>query len=110
MIAFAPEHQVTVAQVRQIVRDNGFSPKETELRIAGRIVDGADGLTLQLPGMAGAYELREDADAVGVLDRLRDVYSGRDLVIEGVVPESDADAVPSWFIQVRRFSEPEPNS
>lgn len=105
-IALAPANEVTVEQVREIVRDNGFSPKETEVRVVGRLVADPAGLMLAAAGTAQPFELREHPDAAGVLDRLRDTGLAGGVVIAGVVPESAAADPPVRVILVRAFSEP----
>ncbi len=66
-ITFAESNAVTVTQVRDAIRRNGFTPREARVRIRGRIAPGEGGLALDAPG-AGRFALTGDS---AILDRLR---------------------------------------
>lgn len=101
-ITLAAANQVTVAQVREVVRDNGFSPKATEVRLLGRIADSAEGVTLTLPHSVQAYLLRDHDESAGAIERLRAAGLDREVVVEGVVPESEP-GVDERILLLRRF-------
>lgn len=38
VVSLAPDSRTTLAQIREVIRDNGFTPKDAEAKVAGRLV------------------------------------------------------------------------
>jgi copper chaperone CopZ len=84
-IKLKPTNKVTVEKVREVVRTNGFTPKDTQLRVAGKVVErggkpalevtGTDVVYLLTPAAKGGPELKADA-------------AGKKVIVSGRVPES----------------------
>lgn len=104
LIRFKPGNDVTVDQVREVIRRNGFTPKTAEVRVTGRVTEQQGGLTLLAGGGDRAYTLHESPGGPGVLGQLEQAGRNRPLVIEGVVPEPGENGEGSWTLVVRRFS------
>jgi len=104
VIRFGAANDVTVDDVRQIIRRNGFTPKTAEIRVAGTVKERDGRLTLTTGGEDRAYALRESPGSPGVLAQLAQAESERLLVVEGLVPEPGDDGEGSWTLVVRRFS------
>ena len=96
VIRLAATNDVTVSQVRRIIRDKGFTPRDAQLRVRGRVEARDDEFVLLLPGPNRRYALR----AGGALQsRLREA-AGLDVVIEAQIPEDGAVDVSPATLEV----------
>ena len=105
VVAFRPQHEVTVERVREAIRRQGFAPKDAEVRIRGRVTEASGRLLLSVPGAERAFALVDDPAAAGVTARLRESARGRTVVVEGTLPESTRER-PAEMIRVRSFALP----
>jgi hypothetical protein len=103
VITFQPENQVGIRRVRDVIRSNGFTPKDAEVRIRGRIVERDAGLALMLPNQ-NAYRLADHPDTAAVIPRLRQTGLGSVVLVEGRVPAMSRRAGQAETIQVRTFT------
>ncbi|MGH7477006.1 MAG: heavy-metal-associated domain-containing protein [Longimicrobiales bacterium] len=94
-VRFAAEHRISIEQVREIIRSNGFTPKEAVVRIAGSVSERDGQAALRLPGRKEPYLLYRAAGAAPpVLPPL-----GARVVIAGRVPETPRGvSAPPWLI------------
>ncbi|MBI4541363.1 MAG: heavy-metal-associated domain-containing protein [Gemmatimonadetes bacterium] len=104
VIRFRPDNALTVDQVRQVIQQSGFTPKEAEVRIAGRLTEQQGRLILPVGDRDRGYVLRERPGFDGVLAKLRAAALDREVVVEGLVPEPGDRGEGSWTLEVRRFS------
>ena len=103
VIRLRPENRVTLEHVREAIRENGFTPKEAEVRARGTVVDDTGHLALFLPGIGAAFRLTADSQApgmIGDLQRLR----GQEVTLEGRVPERPRGAERPLPLEARAFS------
>jgi len=96
VIRLKPENRVTLEQLREAIRRNGFTPKEADVRARGTVVQDSGHLALALPGIGAAFRLTVDSQApatIGELERVR----GQVVTLEGRVRETArwATALPS---------------
>ncbi len=91
-VRFKPNSQVTIEQVRTAIRKNGFTPKATQVRVAGTLTDHQGQPALALPGTGAIYRLREGSRGAAPLAGVRRLAPGTRVTIEGQVPESPAKA------------------
>lgn len=97
-IALAESNAVTVEQVRSAIRKNGFSPRETRVRVRGVVARQNGALLLRVPGgvsfrLLGAAQVLEPLGAM----------EAAEVMVEGDVPASD-DATPvEPSLRVRRI-------
>jgi hypothetical protein len=77
------ENRVRLAQVRDLVEQGGFTPREARVVARGTIVGTGERLRLRLTGTGEMYDLLTD-DA-RVRDRLGGM-TGRRAIVEGTVP------------------------
>lgn len=103
VITFAPDNRVTVEQVREAIRKNGFTPKEAEVRLAGRVSETGGKLILQVPGWDRPYLLLDHPENAGATSQMRSSALGKDVVIDAVVPEAPKRGAPSDTLRVRSF-------
>lgn len=85
---FAPTTRASVEAIRGTIRSNGFTPKDAEVRVAGRVVARGDSLLLVVPGSNETLVLEDDPAAPGRLAEVRRSYAGKVALLSGVVPES----------------------
>jgi hypothetical protein len=87
-LKLAPANRVSVAGVRSTIRANGFTPKDAEVRVVGRVVARGDALALVVTGSNEEFLLEEDPRARGLVAEARRSHLDRQVVLTGVVPES----------------------
>lgn len=103
-ITFRPENRVTVEQVRRAIRSNGFTPKAAEVRASGRIVEQDGRLVLAASGQTAVYTLVDDREAQPTVADIRSTAMGRDVTVEGRVPETTGRGESPLTLEVRRFT------
>ena len=81
-------NSATVAQIRQVVLDNGFTPKDADIEIAGKLVERAGKAALAVSGTAVVYSLVDHRQAVGKVEQLWREARDRDVVLRGHLPET----------------------
>ena len=86
-IRLRANNRVTLEQVREVIRQGGFTPKDAQVRVRGTVVPDSGHLTLALPGIGVAFRLVADAQPPGVIGAL-DAARGHVVIVEGRVPET----------------------
>jgi copper chaperone CopZ len=87
-VRFEPGSTVTVEQVREAIRKNGFTPREAQVRVRGRVTARGGDLVLEAPG-AGSYVLTGAAELLARLQPADPVVR----TLEGVVAERPSTAI-----------------
>ena len=100
IVRFRPDNRVTVEQVREVVRSNGFTPKAADVRVRGRVIDQDGALALSVPGQNSVYRLLDHPDTAAAIPRVR-ASVGKTVVIEGTVPEMPRRDDPIEVLRVR---------
>jgi len=95
-------------RIRKVANDGGFTPKQAEVRVRGRLVPEGETLALAVSGVELHYRLVEHAAAPGRLAALSEVVAGTPLVVSGVVPESDTASGSSRVLELREFAIEDP--
>jgi hypothetical protein len=80
---------VTVARIRDAIRENGFTAREAEIRVAGSLVQRGDTLSLVVPGTDDVF-LLEDAAGASAVAELRRRGVGARAVVVGQIPNPAA--------------------
>ena len=101
-IHLAPENDVTVERVRETIRNNGFTPREARIRVRGTVTELDDAPALSVAGEQ-RFRLVQDADAPGRPGELARMPAGREVTVEGVVPETAGAASGPLALRVLRF-------
>jgi copper chaperone CopZ len=102
-IHLAPENTVTVARVRETIRNNGFTPKEARIRVTGSVMQLDDAPALSVAG-AQRFRLVEHPDAPEWAGELARLPVGRAVTVEGVVPEAAPGAAVPLTLRVLRLN------
>jgi copper chaperone CopZ len=77
-------------RIRQVVRDNGFTPKDAAVSVTGRVTERDGQLLLTVTGPEVVYVLVEHPDAEGGLEELKRTAAGADVSVTGSLPETPA--------------------
>lgn len=92
VLQLKPDNQVTIAQVRERVRRNGFTPRDAVVTARAEAVVEGERLRLRITGTEEIFDVRT---TVANLERLLRRGAGRGFVVEGTVPvPKDAKARP----------------
>lgn len=88
-VRLAPGNHVTLDQVREVVRKNGFTPRATSVRVAGKVIERNGKPALEVGGLPLVLLLSGDkaADAPAP-------HSGKTVVLIGTVSEEDSRKEP----------------
>ncbi len=106
-LRFAPSHRVTMERIRETIRSNGFAPKESDVRITGRLAVRGDSVLLLVPETNESYVLDDAPKAVGRRAEIRRSSVGTMMVVNGQVPASGKQpATRPRRLMVQSFSIP----
>jgi len=86
-IRLKPENGVSLEQVREAIRVNGFTPKEALIRARGTVVEDSGALALALSGREAAFRLAAHPESPGIIEEVWQVR-GQEVILEGRVPET----------------------
>lgn len=91
-IKLKPGNKVTVEQVREVVRRNGFTPKDAQVEVAGKVIERGGKPALEVTGTEAVYALvpsprHETPD-------LAKQTAGREVVVNGRIPETAKATAP----------------
>jgi hypothetical protein len=103
-IALVPENGVTVERVREVIRNNGFTPKETRIRVTGVVTQRGAEPALAVRGQGVRFLLVEHPDARGRAAELAEIAPDREVTVEGVVPETAQETEGPLALEVLRFA------
>jgi copper chaperone CopZ len=103
VVRFAPDSPVDLADVRDAIRKNGFTPKEATVRVTGRLVRIGGELRLQ----AGKtnFLLMPATEADTVWNRLRQLPDGIVLELTALAPGQPTELLVTGFVHTDRSSQ-----
>jgi copper chaperone CopZ len=107
-VTLVPGNALDPERIRKVARDGGFTPKQAEVRVRGRLVAEGETSALAVSGLEREYRLVEHAAAPGRLAALAAVAPGTPVVVSGAVPESEAVSGVERVLQLREFALEEP--
>ncbi|MBI3982896.1 MAG: heavy-metal-associated domain-containing protein [Gemmatimonadetes bacterium] len=99
----ASENAVTIGQIREAIRSNGFTPKAATLRVVGRVVEDGGELALAFAASTPSLRLTDHASAPGLLEELRESL-GATLSVEGAIQETRRGEATVPRIEVQKFA------
>lgn len=88
-VQFASSNSVSIEQIPDAIRSNGFTPKEPDVRVAGVLIHRGDTLALAVPGAQDVLLLREFPGASGQITALRALRPNERITFAGQVPVSE---------------------
>ena len=92
-VRLRPGNRVTLAQLRQLVKNNGFNPREAAVTVLGDLAEKANTVTLSVSGSGGVLIITQDPANAPAYRRVRDRLasgSGMSVMLDGLVPEPTA--------------------
>ena len=98
-VSLEPKNDMTVAQLRQLIRLQGFSPKGAAVQVRGDLESQDGRVVLIVPGSGQTFVLDGDAQVEGEL--LSAV--GTRVTVKGRIEDDQDDATPER-LQVEGFS------
>ena len=103
-IQFAASNSVRIEQIREVIRKNGFTPKEAEIKVAGLLNVRGDTLALASPGVDEPLLLQDFPGTSQPISALRQLSPNATITVAGQVPASEGrSAKPSQVLFVRSF-------
>lgn len=88
LLRFRPGNAVTVGRIRQVVLDNGFTPKDADVELVGKIVESRGKPALVITGLDLIYSLADHRRARGKVNELWAKARGKQAVVRGRFPET----------------------
>ena len=89
-IRLRPGNGVTLQQLRQLVKDNGFNAREATVTVRGQVVQEGNTLALSVAGTGAVLTILPDEARPAAYRNLRERLTGSSLpsvTLEGLVPE-----------------------
>ncbi len=102
-IQFDASNSLRIEQIREVIRKNGFTPKEAEIRVAGVLIQRGDTLALSMPGAEEPLILQEFPGVSGPIGALRQRPPNETITVAGQVPASEGRERSSRVLLVRSF-------
>lgn len=103
VVKLKPGNHVTVDEIRDAIRKNGFTPKAADVTIAGKVIERSGKPALSVSGSDLVYLLTESADAKGKLGEVRK-QSGKEVVVKGHLSESSGKTTEPQTLELRDFT------
>lgn len=88
LLRLKPDNSVTVEQIRQVVLDNGFTPKGSDIEVAGKVIERNGRPALAVSGPDLVYQLVDHGRGKGEVEELWKSARGREIVIRGHLPQT----------------------
>lgn len=107
LLGLKPGNSVTVERIRQVVRDNGFTPKDSDVEIVGKVVERGGKAALAVSGPDVVYLLVDHRHATGKVQKLWKEAREKEVVVRGHLPETATKgrAVEPRILEVRDFAQ-----
>lgn len=105
VIRLARENRVSVEQLRDAIRDNGFTPKGAEVRVAGKVVERDGRPALAIPGQEIPFLLADHPDGEGKTEELLRVAGDGTVLVEGRVSAGKSTVERPPVLEIRAFWE-----
>lgn len=104
VIRLAPENRVSVDQLRDAIRRNGFTPRDAEVRVTGKVVERDGRLALAVPGQAVPFLISDHPDAKGKTAELGLVARRKIVRAEGRMAAAQSAVDRQPVLELRAFS------
>jgi hypothetical protein len=88
LLRLKPGNSVTVERIRQVVLDNGFTPKESDVEIVGKVIERNGKPALAVSGLDLVYLLADHRGGKGKVDQLWTTAQGSEVLVKGHLPET----------------------
>lgn len=99
-LELAPDNSITLEQLREAVKESGFSAEDATVQLAGTVSREEDKWVLSLP--TGEQYLLEHIEATVSEEELSQ-QSGQEVILTGHVPEGEKPSEEGWTLHVSDF-------
>ncbi|GIW53150.1 MAG: hypothetical protein KatS3mg081_2505 [Gemmatimonadales bacterium] len=89
LVYLSRDNELSVEQVRSVIRNNGFSPKAARVKVRGRLERREGDLVLAVPPRGRIFRLTEAPEARNRFAEIASLGEGREVLVTGVVPETE---------------------
>lgn len=94
VIQLRPGNEITMAQIRESIQRNGFTPRDAVIKAQATVIATGDKLQLKISGTNETYDVVTTAHD-SIQQQLRK-SAGRTVMIDGMIPvPKDAKAAPA---------------
>src|ERR1051325_2553215 len=83
-VKLKPDNAVRPEELWNLLRDNGYKPKDTRVVVRGRVVASGGKIHLDVSGANHSYELTPEPGAPGAYDELK-AKAGEAVAVDGVM-------------------------
>lgn len=84
-------NKVTLEEVRDVIRKNGFTPKDARVTVRGKVIERDGKPALQVTGLDLVYRLEGQTAKLGAM-------MGKEVVVSGEVPETSGKKAPGVLL------------
>lgn len=99
-VQLAPANRVSIEEIREVIRANGFTPKQAEVRVSGVLIQRGDTLALSVTGGRQLFAL-QDFPGERQLDAVRQMPPNKPIIVTGQVAASSDRSAKSYVLLVR---------
>jgi len=104
-IKLKPGNTISLGQLRRLIRDNGFTPRDAEVTARGKLAERGGGPAIEVTVIEVVYRLQEHEDAPGTLATLEEAASlGALIEVSGTVRECPNEA-PELYLRAFKVEE-----
>jgi len=106
VLRLKPGNSVTVERIRQVVLDNGFTPKDSDVEVAGKLIERNGKPALAVVGPDVVYVLVDHSEGKGKVNELWTKAREKEVVVKGHLPETATKgrAEEPRMLEVRGFA------
>jgi len=106
LLRLKPENSVTVERIRQVVLDNGFTPKDSDVEVVGKVIERNGKPALAVAGPDLVYMLADHRLAKGKVSELWTKAQEKEVVIKGHLAQTTTkgQAEEPRVLEVRGFA------
>lgn len=106
VLRLKPGNSVTIERVRQVVLDNGFTPKGSDIEVVGRATERDGRPALAVSGLQLVYLLADHRSRKGTVDRLWTTAREKEVVVKGHLSQTTTKgrAEEPRVLEIREFA------
>lgn len=106
LLRLKPGNSVTVERIRQVVLDNGFTPKDSDVEVLGRVTERNGQPALALSGLDLVYRLADHRSGKGKMKDLWTKAREKEVLVNGHLPQTATKgrAEEPRTLEVREFA------
>jgi hypothetical protein len=106
VLRLKPGNAVTIERIRQVVLDNGFTPKDSEVEVLGKLIERNGKPALAVAGPDLVYLLADHREAKGKVGELWTQAREKEVIVEGHLSQTATKgrAEEPRLLEVRDFA------